>query len=129
MVLAHTLIAFPFVTRSILPALRGLPPSLTQAAASLGAGEGSRLLRIELPLLVPALLTAGAFAFAISLGEFGASLVISRPEYATIPVAIFDRLGRPGAANYGAALALSLLLMVITAAVMLLLERSPRTEI
>jgi len=129
MVLAHTLIAFPFVTRSILPALRGIPPSLTQAAASLGASEGSRLLRVELPLLVPALLTAGAFAFAISLGEFGASLVISRPEYATIPVAIFDRLGRPGAANYGAALALSLLLMVITAAVMLLLERSPRTEI
>lgn len=129
LILAHALIAFPFVTRSLLPALRGIPVQLPQAAASLGASELSRLRRVELPLLVPALLAASAFAFAISLGEFGASLVITRPEYATIPVAIFDRLGRPGAANYGAALALSLLLMGITTVVMLLLERSPRTEI
>lgn len=129
LMLAHALIAFPFVTRSILPALRGIPDRLPQAAASLGAGELSILRRVELPLLLPALLAASAFAFAISLGEFGASLVITRPEFATIPVAIFDRLGRPGAANYGAALALSFLLMLITSAVMMLLERSPRTEI
>lgn len=129
LVLAHALIGFPFVTRSILPALRGIPPALPQAAASLGASELSILRKIDLPLLVPALLAASAFAFAISLGEFGASLVITRPEYATIPVAIFDRLGRPGAANYGAALALSFLLMLITSAVMLLLERSPRSEL
>ncbi len=129
LVLAHSLIGFPFVTRSILPALRGIPESLPQAAATLGAGEPSILRRIELPLLRPALLAASAFAFAISLGEFGASLIITRPEYATIPVAIFDRLGRPGASNYGSALALSLILMGITALVMLLLERSPRTEI
>lgn len=129
LVLAHSLIAFPFVTRSLLPALRGIPASLPQAAAVLGAGEWSIVRRIELPLLVPALLTASAFAFAISLGEFGASLVITRPENATIPVAIYDRLGRPGEANWSAALALSTLLMVITAAVMMLLERSPRTEL
>ncbi len=129
LVLAHALIAFPFVTRSILPALRGIPLQVPQAAATLGASELSQLRRIDLPLLLPALLAASAFAFAISLGEFGASLVITRPEYATIPVAIFDRLGRPGAANYGSALALSLLLMGITAIVMLLLERSPRSEI
>ena len=127
--LAHTLIAFPFVARSLLPALRGLPLSLPDAARTLGAGPLRVLARVELPLLAPALVAAAAFAFAVSMGEFGASLVITRPEFATLPVAIFDRLGRPGAANYGAALALSVLLMMITGAAMGLLERFGRSEI
>jgi thiamine transport system permease protein len=129
LLLAHTLIGYPFVTRSVLPALRGIPPNLTAAALSLGATAWSRLRRVDLPLLVPSLLTAAAFAFAISMGEFGATLVITRPEYATIPVAIFDRLGRAGAANYASALALSVLLMLVTATVMLLLERFGQSEI
>ncbi|HLR46094.1 MAG TPA: iron ABC transporter permease [Deinococcales bacterium] len=128
-ILAHSLIAFPFVTRSLLPALRGIPENVTAAAETLGAGPLGILRRVELPLLVPALLTAAAFAFAISLGEFGASLVITRPEYATVPVAVFDRLSRPGAANHAAALALSFLLMSLTGAIMLLFERPHRTEL
>ena len=120
--LAHTLIAFPFVTRSLLPALRGLPPNLLAAAQTLGAGPFGILRRVELPLLAPSLVAAASFAFAISMGEFGATLTLQSARYATLPVAIFDRLGRPGAANYGAALALSFTLMLLTAAAMLLLE-------
>lgn len=126
--LAHALIAFPFVTRTLLPALRAQPRSLGAAARSLGAGPWGALVRVELPLLRPALVTAAAFAFAISLGEFGASLVLSRPEHATLPVAIYTLLGRVGAANYGAALALSVVLMLLTAIVMLLLARRHRGE-
>ena len=129
LLLAHTLVAFPFVARALLPALRALPPALAEAAATLGAGALSRLRRIDLPLLRPALSSAAAFAFAVSMGEFGATLVITRPEYATIPVAIFDRLGRPGASSYAAALALSLLLMVVTAASMMILDRSGQGEL
>jgi thiamine transport system permease protein len=121
--LAHTLIAFPFVTRSLLPPLRSLPNNLIGAATTLGASPLSVLFRIELPLLTPSLITAASFAFAISLGEFGATLVIQSERFATLPIAIFDRLGRPGAANYGSALALSFILMSVTAAVMLVLER------
>ncbi|MEX2541249.1 MAG: iron ABC transporter permease [Trueperaceae bacterium] len=121
---AHTLVAFPFVARALLPALRALPASLTEAAATLGAGSRSRLLRVELPLLRPSLTTAAAFAFAVSMGEFGATLVITRPEFATIPVAIFDRLGRPGALSYASALALAVILMAVTALAMMVLERS-----
>ncbi|UCH26378.1 MAG: iron ABC transporter permease [Trueperaceae bacterium] len=127
--LAHALIGFPFVTRALLPALRSLSPTLLQAARTLGASPTRILLRIELPLLLPAFITAASFAFAISMGEFGATLVITRPEYATLPMAIFDRLGRPGAANYGSALALSVILMAITGGVMLLLERFGRSEL
>ncbi len=126
--LAHSLIAFPFVARSLLPALRGLPVSLPDAARVLGSSPLRVLARVELPLLAPALVAAAAFAFAVSMGEFGATLVITRPEYATLPVAIFDRLGRPGAANYGAALALSVLLMLITGVAMGLLERFGKSE-
>ena len=127
--LAHSLIAFPFVARSLLPALRGLPINLPDAARVLGSSPLRILARVELPLLAPALVAAAAFAFAVSMGEFGATLVITRPEYATLPVAIFDRLGRPGAANYGAALALSVLLMLITGAAMGLLERFGKSEL
>ena len=127
-ILAHTLIAFPFVVRSVLPALRALPPNLLHAARMLGSSPLTILRRVELPLLVPSLIAAASFAFAVSMGEFGATLVLQRPEFATIPVAIFDRLGRPGAANYGAALALSVLLMMITGAVMVLLERFGKSE-
>jgi thiamine transport system permease protein len=93
------------------------------AAQTLGAGPLRTLRRLELPLLAPSLLAGAGLAFAVSLGEFGATLVLSRPELATLPVAIFERLSRPGAANYGAALALALLLLVLTGAVMMLLER------
>ncbi len=121
--LAHTLIAFPFVTRSLLPALRSLPKNLVGAATTLGASPLGVLFRIELPLLLPSIITAASFALAISLGEFGATLVIQSERFATLPMAIFDRLGRPGAANYGAALALSFILMTLTALVMVGLEQ------
>lgn len=126
--LAHALIAFPFVTRTLLPALRAQPPALRAAASSLGAGPWRTLVRVELPLLRSTLLTAAAFAFAISLGEFGASLLLSRPENATLPVAIYTLLGRVGPTNYGAALALAVVLMALTALIMLLLNRRGRSE-
>ncbi len=121
--LAHAILAFPFVARSLLPALRALPRNVLESAEVLGASPLAILRRVELPILTPALITAASFAFAISMGEFGATLTLLPAQYATLPVAIFDRLGRPGAENYGAALALALVLMLITALAMLLLER------
>jgi thiamine transport system permease protein len=129
MTLAHTLIAFPFVARSLLPAMRSLPMNLRFAAATLGAGQWRTLWRIELPLLTGAMITASSFAFAISMGEFGATLTLQPARYATLPVAIFDRLGRPGARNYGSALALATLLMLITGLMMLFLERFGESEL
>ena len=61
-----------------------------------------------------AVLVAGAFAFTISMGEFGATSLIARPEYPTVPIAIYRLLSRPGEINYGQALALSTVLMLIS---------------
>ena len=95
-VLAHILIAYPFTTRVLAPAFDALNPSLLDAARTLGARTTQLLLRVELPLVRPALIAAAAFAFATSLGEFGATLVLRRPEYTTLPLALFDAYSRPG---------------------------------
>lgn len=120
---AHSLLAFPFVVRSLLPALRGLDPRLREAARALGASPARVWREVDLPLLFPALLVGAVFAFTVSLGEFGATLLLSRPEYPTAPVVIARLLGQPGAANYGQALAMSTLLMLTSALSFMLLER------
>lgn len=127
--LAHTLVAFPFVVRSLTPALRSIRPRLHQAAAVLGASPLQVIRLIDLPLVGRALLVASAFAFTISLGEFGATALIARPEYPTIPIMIYRFLSQPGALNYGQALALSTILMAVTAAGMLAIERFRIAEI
>lgn len=121
--LAHSLVAFPFVVRSLTPALRSIRPRLRQAAAVLGAAPRQIARRIDLPLVGRALLVSATFAFMISLGEFGATAMIARPEHPTIPVAIFRFLSRPGAMNYGQALALSTILMIVCGVGMLAIER------
>lgn len=121
--LAHTLVAFPFVVRNLTPALRSIRPRLRQAAATLGASPGMVLRSIDIPLVGRALLVAATFAFTISLGEFGATSLIARPEYPTVPVAIYRLISRPGEVNYGQALALSTILMLVAGAAMLLIDR------
>jgi thiamine transport system permease protein len=121
--IAHTLVAFPFVIRSLTPALRSIQPKLRHAAAVLGASPRQVLWQIDLPLVGRALLVAATFAFTISIGEFGATAMVARPEYPTIPMVIYRYLSRPGALNYGQAMALSTILMLTTLVGMLAIER------
>jgi thiamine transport system permease protein len=121
--IAHTLVAFPFVVRSLIPALQSIQPRLRQAAAVLGASPHQVIRHIDLPIVGRAILVAATFAFTISIGEFGASSLISRPEYPTVPVMIYRFLSRPGALNYGQALALSTILMIVAVSGMLAIER------
>jgi thiamine transport system permease protein len=121
--LAHCLVAFPFVVRSLTPALRVIQPQIRQAAAMLGASPSKVFRYIDLPLIGRALLGSAIFAFTISLGEFGATALVGRPDRPTVPMMIFRYLSQPGALNYGQALALSTILMLVTAGGMLLIEQ------
>jgi thiamine transport system permease protein len=121
--LAHTLVAFPFVVRSLLPALRGIRPSLREAASVLGANPWQVWRQVDLPIVGRALVVGAVFGFTISMGEFGATALIARPQMPTMPVAIYRFLGQPGALNYGQALAMSTLLMLVCAAGMIAIER------
>ncbi len=121
--LAHSLVAFPFVVRSLAPALISIRPRLRQAASLLGANPLQVARAIDLPLIGRALLVAAIFAFTISMGEFGATALISRPEFPTVPIAIYRFISQPGDINYGQGLALSTILMVVCAGGMIFIER------
>ena len=76
-----------------------------------------------MPIVGRALAAAAGFAFAVSLGEFGATAFLARPDRPTMPIAIYRALGRPGEYNFGQAMAMSTILMLLTVAVMLVIDR------
>ena len=115
--------AFPFVVRSLLPAFRSLPVNLKEAASLLGATPLKAFFIIDLPIIGRAVLVGAVFAFTVSLGEFGASIFVARQQTPTMPLAIYRFLSQPGALNYGQAMAMSSLLMMITAIGFLSLEK------
>ena len=120
---AQAVVALPLVIRVLVPALRAIDPRQREVAATLGAGPGRILRTIDGPVLARGIGTAAGFAFAMSLGEFGATSFLARPDYLTLPVLIVRVLGRPGADNYGMAMAAATLLALVTAGVMMLSER------
>jgi thiamine transport system permease protein len=122
---AYALLAYPFVAQSLGAALDGLPPQLEQAARTLGCTPARAFWRVLLPSVAPALRRGMAFAAATALGEFAVTLFLSRPEWATLTTLIYQRLGRPGAANLEAALLLACLLMLLALASFMLIEHPP----
>lgn len=120
---AQALVALPLVVRTLVPVLAGIDDRQRQAAASLGAGPLRTALTVDVPVVWKPLLAAAGFAFAASLGEFGATSFLYRSDHPTLPVVIYRLIGHPGAMNYGMALAGSCVLAAATALVMLLVER------
>ncbi len=120
---AQALVAIPFVVRILAPTLRSIDPRQREAAALLGASPRRVRREIDLPIVSRGLAVAAGFAFAISLGEFGATVFLARPDRPTLPVAIFRFLGRPGEINVAQAYALAVVLMALTVVSVLLVER------
>ena len=121
--LAHSVVAVPFVIRTAVPVLRSVSPRLKEAAAVLGASPRRVFREVELPIVSRAALVGAGFAAAVSLGEFGATAFLVRPDRPTIPTAVFRLLGQPGAATFGQAMALSTVLMILTAAIIMAIDR------
>ena len=121
--IAQAMVALPLVVRTVAPVLRAVDDRQRQAAASLGAGPFRVLLTVDLPAAWRALLAATGFAFAVSLGEFGATSFVVRDETPTLPIVIYRLISHPGALNAGTAMAASVLLAASTALVMLAVER------
>ena len=121
--IAHALVALPFVVRATVPLLRSIDRRLREAAAVLGASPARAWRMVDLPIVGRALLVGGSFAFAVSLGEFGATLFIARPTAPTMPIAIFRLLSQPGPLAFGQAMAMATVLMVVTAVAALAFDR------
>jgi thiamine transport system permease protein len=122
----QALVALPFVVRAVAPTLRAIDEGQREAAALLGASPGRVRREIDLPIVGRAVAVAAGFAFAISLGEFGATVFLAQPDNPTLPVAIFRFLGRPGELNAAQAYALAVILMGVTVVSVLLVERIRR---
>ena len=121
--IAHALVALPFVVRATVPVLRSVDHRLREAAAMLGASPTRAWRTVEFPLVRRAALIGAGFAFAVSLGEFGATLFIVRPATPTMPVAIYRLLSQPGPLAFGQAMAMATLLMLVTALAVIAFDR------
>jgi len=104
-------------------ALIQIPPRYREAASVLGASRWRTWVHVDWPIISRAVISAGAFAFTVSLGEFGAASLLARPEYPTLPTAIYRFLSQPGGMNYGQAMAMATILMLVCGLGILLIER------
>lgn len=115
--LAAGLVALPLLVRPIRQAFESIDPKLTEAAAVAGLGPVRRLIRLDLPLIVPGLVAGLVLGFAKALGEFGATItfVASIPgETRTLSLAIFSAMQTVGGEQL--VLTLSLVSVVISVA-------------
>jgi thiamine transport system permease protein len=109
--IAHTLIALPFAVKIISPSVDAMPASYIFAAESLGMSRFKAFFSVDLNLLKKTLLASIVFSFAISIGEFGATLMLYRNNFITMPVALYRFLsGR----HFGIAAALGALLAFVS---------------
>ena len=116
--IAQAIVALPLVVRVLLPVLRAIDPRLRETAQVLGAGPWRVLADVDLALVTRGLGLAIGFAFATSLGEFGATSFLARPDQPTLPVMVFRLIGRPGLESQGMAMAAAVVLAVGCATVM-----------
>lgn len=124
LVAAYTLLAYPFVAKSVATGLDSVPPQVLQAARVLGATPWRVFWRVTVPMLRPALRRGVAFAAATAVGEFAVTLFLSRPEWATVTTLIYEHLGRPGVANRDAAMVLACGLMLLALLAFMVIEWS-----
>jgi len=121
--IAQALVALPLVVRTILPVLRGIDPRMRESAAVLGSPPWRVLRDVDLAIVARPVLAASGLAFAVALGEFGATTFLSRPDRPTLPVVIYRLIGLPGGDNFGMAIAAAVVLAAVTVGVMAIVER------
>ena len=90
LVLAHTVLAVPFVVITVTATLQGFDVSLLRAAASLGAPPITAFRRVVLPLILPGVLSGAIFAFATSFDEIVVALFLAGPSQRTLPIQMLN---------------------------------------
>lgn len=117
---AQTVLVLSFAYSTVSAALLRLDSQLLDLASSLGARPTRVMLRVTLPMLLPAITAAAALAVALCMGELGATIMIYPPSWRTLPVSIYSLSDRGD--TYSAS-AETLLLLVTTLLLLLLIGR------
>ena len=121
--IAHSLVAVPLVVAVVAPALRATDERRLAVAATLGARPSRAFITAYGSVLRVVMLASAALAGAVSLGEFGAASFLARAGSPTVPVQIVRLLSRPGEESYGVAASLAVVLVLLTLAMVLLIDR------
>ncbi len=91
MLIAHTTFCLPYVILSVLPRFRQMDKSLTEAALDLGCTPAKTFFRIELPFIMPGVISGLMMSFALSLDDFIISHFVSSPDFVTLPLYIYNQ--------------------------------------
>ena len=123
-VVALTFVSAPFYLRQAQSSFQAVDRSVVEAARTLGSSEAASFARVSIPVALPGLLAGLALAWARALGEFGATLMFAgsfRGITQTVPLAIYDQF----ATDFPAALALSAILVAVSAGLLLAVKLIP----
>jgi thiamine transport system permease protein len=121
--LGQAVVALPVMLRIVVPVIRSIPADQRHVAAVLGASPWSVIRHVDLAVARRAIGAAAGFAVAISLGEFGATSLLTRTGTPTAPIAIARLLGRPSPLNLASACALATLLGALVIIVLAIVDR------
>lgn len=121
LLLAHCVVAFPYVLRTVAAGVTTVDRRLEEAAMSLGASPSRAFLLVTLPMIRPSLVTATVFAFIISMDEVVVSLFLSGAGVTTLPVRIYSYIQFTSDATIAA---ISSVLLLIPLAVVILFPRA-----
>ena len=125
-IMAHTIIAMPFMMRILTVSFESIPQEIIDAAENLGAGPWVKLKEVYLPMILPGFLAGSIFSFIASMEEFNLTFIIGAPEIQTIPTVLFSYLG----ANFlrTSASVVSLILVIPNIILLIITERFIKTE-
>lgn len=119
-VAAHAVVGYPFVVRTLVPGLESLDYRIIESARSLGASRARAILDIELPIVWPGIVAGASFVFALSIGEFSATVILATgTDQYTMPVAIERFIGR----RIGPATAMGVVLLIVTSVSFYVIDR------
>jgi len=117
----HVIITVPYTIRATLAGLAGIDRSLTEAALILGATERRAFWDVTLPLARTSIVSGAIFAFAVSMDDVAVSIMLTDANTFTLPVALISSMR----ANFDLSIAAaSVMLMLVTLALILILEKS-----
>ena len=124
LVLAHTVLATPYVLLTVLASLQTFDATLLRAAASLGAGPATAFRRVMLPMIAPGVATGAIFAFATSFDELVVALFVAGPQQFTLPRQMFAGLRE----FLSPTIAAAAVLLILLSAVLLALSELARAR-
>ncbi|WP_322787599.1 ABC transporter permease [Alteribacillus iranensis] len=121
LVIAHLVIAFPYVIRTVSVSVSNLDPALEAASMNLGAGPVRTFFKVTVPLIKPGIMAGAVFAAVTSFGEISISAFVSSPNWVTVPVRIFNYVDQ----TFDPAInAVSVIFILLSVGAMIIIERT-----